>query len=278
MKKISRTSIDVLILNHNKREDLRVVLDGVKKQTIKPKNIIVVDNNSSDGSVEMVESEYPEVKVIKLNRNFGCCAGYNRGFEEVESDLVAVLDNDVVIERDYLEIAVKKFAEVSDNVGIISSHTIERGAEKHGRKTEYWDSFNGAGWVARKEVIKRTSFDERFFVYVNERDLGAKVLNRGYKILYYPKLKLLHKKDAFRKETKEQFYYMTRNRYWLIFKYYPLKDAIYHFFRFSTKRFIKSVNERKFFQFWGGFFSALMGLKYCIENREPCKDINKYNY
>src|SRR5438552_5859488 len=95
----------VVIVNwdgmHLLSECLPSVIDAVNYAGGKHE-ILIVDNGSTDGSVEFLKQRFPEVRVLALNHNYGFGGGNNRGVEEVHTDIVVFLNNDMVVDRDFL--------------------------------------------------------------------------------------------------------------------------------------------------------------------------------
>src|SRR4051812_28555359 len=99
----------VIVPNWNGAKDLPACLDSLTKQTLKP-HIIVVDNGSVDGSVELVEKEYPAIELIKHDRNKGFAGGVNPGFKraiELGVPYAAAFNNDAVADERWLQHLVK---------------------------------------------------------------------------------------------------------------------------------------------------------------------------
>src|SRR5579884_1068692 len=95
----------VIVPNWNGLDSLKDCLDSLQSQTLKP-HIIVVDNGSDDGSVELVEKEYPRIELIRHDRNKGYAGGVNPGFRraiELKADYAAPFNNDAVADRHWLE-------------------------------------------------------------------------------------------------------------------------------------------------------------------------------
>ena len=100
--------VSINILSFNRHDELRVTLTKVYEQDYKNIEVIVVDNASSDGSPEMVEKEFPHVKLLKLDKNIGV-AGWNEGLKAAKGKYVLVLDDDCFIEKNALKKAIEEF-------------------------------------------------------------------------------------------------------------------------------------------------------------------------
>ena len=90
-------------LNYNGRELLDVILPSLAAQTYPHLTVIVLDNGSSDGSAAYLRERWPHVRVVALPENVGVAAALNRGLETVETELVALLNNDIELEPRWLE-------------------------------------------------------------------------------------------------------------------------------------------------------------------------------
>jgi GT2 family glycosyltransferase len=105
------SSVSVVVLNYNKMEDLRRNLAALRLQTVAPYEIIVVDNNSSDDSVEMVKRCFPEVTIFEMEFNSGVSAGRNFGYKRAGGDIIVSLDDDSVCPPDTIEKTIALFHE-----------------------------------------------------------------------------------------------------------------------------------------------------------------------
>ena len=96
----------VIIPNWNGLTLLRPCLDSLKVQTLTNHEVIVVDNGSTDGSIDALKSEYPEVRVLALSVNKGYSGGCNTGIRAARADIVVVLNNDVEVDPGWLQALV----------------------------------------------------------------------------------------------------------------------------------------------------------------------------
>ncbi len=177
--------VTVNILSFNRINDLRNTLQKVYEQDYKNIEVIVVDNASTDGSPEMVEKEFPEVKLIRSGKNIGI-AGWNKGFEAAKGEYVLVLDDDSYPENKTIEAGVNLI--LSDKkIAVVGFNVYNLSIKQSQTSTYTFDyiEFVGCGALLIKEVfVKVGGFDENIFIYAHERDYSVRILNAGYKIKY----------------------------------------------------------------------------------------------
>ena len=116
--------VSVIIPNYNGKGFLKPCLDALRKQTVTAEEIILVDNGSIDGSLELVESMYPEVQIISLTGNKGFAEAVNQGVIRSKGSLVAVLNNDTVADSIWLEAASSYLLE-NPEVGFCASKIVK---------------------------------------------------------------------------------------------------------------------------------------------------------
>ena len=113
----------VIILNYNKKNDVLECIDSIYKQDYREFVVIVVDNASTDGSVESVRTSYPEVHLIRNKVNLGAVAGRNIGWrfaeENFDYEYLLFLDNDVILSSDFISKLITLFTN-NTNIGIAS--------------------------------------------------------------------------------------------------------------------------------------------------------------
>ena len=191
-----------MISTWNKREDLRENLDALRAQTRPFAEIVVVDNASEDGTAAMVAERYPEVRLLVMpHSRYGACETFNIGFKAARTPLVAILDDDVVLPPEWLEQHRRappgRAADDRDRLdrGRRARHARGLPALARGRPRalhEHLPRLRQPG--ARGGAARRPGgYDERLFIYGNERDLTCRLLNLGYRVLQYPAVRAFHK-------------------------------------------------------------------------------------
>ncbi|ABZ83338.1 glycosyl transferase, family 2 [Heliomicrobium modesticaldum Ice1] len=110
--------VSVVILNWNRRNDLKEGLTRLREQPYRPLEIIVVDNGSTDDSVAMVRAEFPEVRLIETGKNLGV-EGYNAGFRQARGEYVLILDDDSFPAYDAITRMVSRF-QADPRLGVVA--------------------------------------------------------------------------------------------------------------------------------------------------------------
>lgn len=271
----SKTKISTITLSWNARKDLKELLRCVEDQSMKPDEVLVVDNASSDDTADMIKKEFPFVRFIQLDRNYGYAAGYNKAFQAVspDADYVIVLDQDVLIDNDHIKKVVERFLKEPESTIIIAGDIEEPLIKTLAIKEGYTTDFHGSCYAYRNRHREQIKFCEEFFGYNNETDLSSRLLNRGFRILFLPSWKVKHKKDTTR-ITPFTTYYMTRNSIWHFWRNGYLLDAMLGSFIMAAVFYSKASRNRTLPAYFSGLFDAFRGMAFCIRTREPSKYVS----
>lgn len=216
----------VIILNWNGAQMLRRYLPSVVANTTLPDSeIIVADNGSTDESLDVIEKEFPSVKTIVLDRNYGFAEGYNRAIEQVNSEYVVLLNSDVETPEKWLEPLVNYMEAHPDVAAVqpkIHSWTKRSFFEHAGAaggflnalgypycrgrvlwhveedKGQYDTEINihwtsGACMCTRTRIYKELGgLDAAFFAHMEEIDLCWRMRNAGYRLVCVPQSTVYH--------------------------------------------------------------------------------------
>ncbi len=238
--------ISVVIPNWNGERFLRGCLQSLREQTFKAFEVILVDNASTDGSLALVEREFPEVKVVKLDRNLGLTGGANAGIKAAQGEVIALLNNDAEAHPNWLESlwdALQRHPEAGmaaskillyDRRGIINSagdfYRIDgvpgnRGVweEDKGQydREEYVFGACGGAAAYRKAMLEEIGlFDEDMFMYCEDVDLAWRAQIAGYRCIYTPEAVAYHRLSATGGGRLASFY-NGRNFIYVLAKDYP---------------------------------------------------------
>lgn len=240
--------LSVVILSYNTKQLLKQCLDSVFKSKgfdTKELDVIIVDNNSSDGSIGLVNKKFTQAKLIKNEKNIGFSAGNNIGIKDSRGKYVLLLNSDAVVYPETL-ISMIRMIEKDGQIGagtcrleLLDGHLDPAchrgfptpwnafcyfvGLEKlfprsrlFGGYHQGWknpieihevDVISGAFFLVRREVIDKVGLlDERFFIYGEDIDWCYRIKQAGYKIIFNPRVKALHfKKQSGRAHTSDTF-------------------------------------------------------------------------
>ena len=277
--------VTVNILSFNRKNELRNTLQKVYEQDYKNIEVIVVDNASTDGSPEMVEKEFPEVKLIRLKKNIGI-AGWNKGFEAAKGEYVLVLDDDSYPLNETISKAIQRMNE-DKSIGIVACDIFN--TSMNFSETENWPenpySFVGCGALIEKRRLNIVGyFDENIFIYLNELDLTARFLNAGFKVVFSNDCKIIHA-QSFASRGKARNPFASRYRFEHFFwsmSYFLLTKFSAPYVYFSTfkwlvNRFLITVKYGFWTSFFSGLFKIISNLGLLMKKRKPLKrEVQKF--
>ena len=223
--------LSIVIVNYNVKHRLRECLQSIYGNTKKISfEVTVVDNNSSDGSVDMVKSEFPEVKLIENCKNLGFAKATNQGLKENRGRYILLLNPDTIVLPDALDKMVE-FLEVNSHAGalgckllypdgslqrscrsfptLITAFFENTGLEKFFPRNKlvakyrmgYWDYDDirevdqpmGSALMISRKVFERVGFlDEQFYMFFEEVDWCFRAKKRGWKIYFTPRAEIVH--------------------------------------------------------------------------------------
>ena len=242
-----KPKISVIIVNWNGKHHLQECLDSLSKQTFKDFETILVDNGSTDGSVEFTKHNFPDIKLIKLKQNEGFCKGNNIGFQNASGEFVALLNNDTKADKYWLQ-ELCSVIEQDFQTGICAScmadyfnpeiiDTAGDGYDICGvgfkigngllvsdyqKKRYVFGACAGAALYRRSMLVKIGFFDEDFFAMGEDIDLSFRARLAGYKCIYVPKAVVYHKvNQTIGAGTDFLIYHARRNVEYTYFKNMP---------------------------------------------------------
>ena len=223
---MEKPSVTVIVLNWNGKDLTIECLESLKQINYSNFNILIVDNGSTDGSVELLKEKFPEVSILVLEKNLGYASGNNRGFASLEPDppeFVIFLNNDTIVDKNFIEPLVrqllthKKASQTVPKIyyekypkliwyagGIVNLWTgsiyhlgirqYDGPAYSKTHKTKY---ATGCCFCMRYEEFKEFGgFDEAFPMYSEDVDLSLWIRAAGKQVWFVPDSKIWHKVSA----------------------------------------------------------------------------------
>jgi len=242
--------VSVIIVNWNGREYLPACLDSLREQTCEDFETIVVDNGSQDGSLELLQTDYPWVRVVALPKNTGFSGGNNAGYEVSRGEYIVALNNDTRVERSWLAELIAPAQEQTD-IGMVSSRVcswddpdlidslgvaicpdgMSRGSRRLARfsgltlnKIEEILLPSACAALYRRAMIEETGFfDEDFFAYCEDTDLGLRGRLAGWRAVLARDAVVLHRySKSGGTFSPFKLYLVERNHFWVALKCFPL--------------------------------------------------------
>ena len=297
-----RSGVTAVVSTWNKRADLRENLLALEAQTLPFDEIVVVDNHSGDGTVEMVAREFPRVRLIVMpHSRYGACETFNVGFASATTAYTAILDDDIVMQPQWVEKALARLEAEPPTTAVLSTQVVEPGTPRSYLESplvnseRYMSTFRGCASLAKTRALREAEwYDVNHFIYGNERDLTCRLLNLGYRVLQYPGTGVFHKTPFGIKMGKRSLYYHARNAWLTMFKYAPARDLLRLPWLVLTKVVLRgeareasgSVTDatgtigigRSIKETPGAWWvlvkasaSVVANIPYCLKRRRPCR-------
>lgn len=252
--------IAVVIPNWNGKDRLKNCLDAVSSQTLKPL-IIVVDNGSTDGSLEYIEKNYPKVDIVRHLDNLGFAGGVNSGIKRAKKlgmTYIALLNNDAIPDNNWLKelygtlnsdkklgsvacLMVSGDGEKIDSTGdfyttwgLTFARQRDEPLQRALQKEDYVFGASAGAALYRIEALEDVGmFDEDFFAYYEDTDLNFRLQLAGWRSKYNPRAVVLHEKGSTSSKIKGFTTFQTfKNLPLLFWKNVPLKLLPKMFVRF----------------------------------------------
>lgn len=288
--------VTIVIPNYNGKHFMQPCLQSLENQTSSDFEILVVDNHSTDGSLEYLAEFYPNIRVIALDENYGFSRAVNEGIRSSHTPYVILLNNDTTVDEHYVEAMIQSI-EKSPRIFSVSSKMIQmyhpdlidsagdlytlvgwgvcrgtgRPISNYTKPDRIFTACAGAA-IYRKSVFEQIGyFDESHFAYLEDIDIGYRAKIFGYINTYCPKALVYHvgsgtsgsKYNSFKVKLS------ARNNVWLIYKNMPLFQRFINFIPLTAGFLVKTF----FFQKIGFGKDYLDGLREGIANRKQCNRV-----
>jgi GT2 family glycosyltransferase len=256
-------------------------LAALLRQTYPDREVIVVDNGSSDGSIALVRERFSEVSIVELPRNSGFTGGNTEGLKIGSGDFIALINNDAWADERWLEQLLAPML-ADSSIGICASKVIIDGTNQidstgdgvttagvgfnrgHGEDLTHYGSVGrviaacAAGCLYRRKMIDDIGFlDDDFFLYDEDVDLSFRAQLTGWKCVYVPDAVVYHKGNATAGRLSDtHVYYHARNLEFVWIKNMPLGLMI----RFAHHKIVQEIGSFCYLCLrhgkWRAFFRA----------------------
>ena len=256
------TLVSAVIVNYNGKDIIIKAIETLKRQSYKQIEILVVDNNSTDGSPALIKGKYKEVVLIQNKENLGYC-GINAAIHKCKGKYIFFTNNDIALDKNCIRNLVNAI-EHDKNIGIASpkvvnyfnnnlksagtwvSRSFYNGHFKSSKDFRKQIPYNGIGLI-RKSIVDKFGylFDEDYFTYAEDLDLGLRVRLLGYYVMHIPEAVLYHMHElTLGKSRKYKLtYLMERNLLATFIKLLPVKNIILFLPYVIAMRFIGALKD-----------------------------------
>lgn len=289
--------VAVVILNWNGIDFLKKFLPGVLEHTYineRQVDVIVVDNASTDGSIEFLRNEFPRLQIIQLSKNYGFAKGYDLALKKIRARYFVLLNSDVETPKEWLE-PLYSFMEKNTDVAVTMPkikwqidksyfeyagagggfmdkfgytfcqgrifNTLEKDNGQYDKLREiFWAS--GACFMIRSVVyFKAGGLDHRFFAHMEEIDLCWRIHRIGYKVVYIPRSEVYHVGGGTLPSTSPLKTFLNfRNNLVLLYKNLPSKNLFFRILQRLILDFVAALhliskgNMRSFFSVFKAYW------------------------
>ena len=242
--------LSIVIVTFNSSEFIMPCLDSIfNNQDYKYFEVILIDNGSTDNTVSLVKSNYPQVRLITNKENQGASKARNQGIEVSGGRWVLTLDCDVYLEKDFLNRLMTLAEKREESIGLFQPKILRADkktiyscgiylskllsrfydigqdkvdSQKFNTQKYIFGACSAAALYRTKmlEDLKEKTgyFDERFFFLVEDVDLAWRAYKKGYKTVYVPEAVCYHSGNSSNTNLKFRQYLCFRNRYYTIMK------------------------------------------------------------
>jgi hypothetical protein len=279
-------------------------LNSLEKQTVPEYSIIVVDNGSSDGSLELVRESFSAVKIIALEKNYGFAIGNNIALKEVSTEYVALLNNDAMPDNYWLAnligalknhpdagFAASKMlfyhnSDQIDRAGDVfttAGTALLRGRGKTSKaynKKEYVFGACAGAALYRTDMLREIGFfDEDFFLLYEDVDLSFRAQLRGYRCIYVPEAVVYHVgSGSIGDDTPTSVYYSHRNLEWVYIQNMPdvlIKKTILAHLIYDLAALIFFASKGRGGIYLKAKWDAIKGIRKTLKKRRKIQENKK---
>jgi len=270
--------VSIIIVNYNGKTFLKDCLESIKSSEASYEEIIIVDNASKDGSADYIKKEFPHVKLIALDKNYGFALANNIGGEAAAGEYLVFLNNDTVVTPGWLD-ALLRVVSSDPSVGAAGSKLLLYHRPERVNSAGANITFNGGGYdigfmdidsdkyntpgprggvcaaammVRKNEFLSIGGFDPMYFMYLEDVDLCWRYWLSGYRVLYVPESVVYHRFGGTTGSDRHaplRVFYGARNSMFNVLKNYELQSI----------PFPLAFN---IIHHAGKFFALLIGLKF----------------
>ena len=276
--------VSFVVVTWNRRDRLAGCLRSVRSQDYPNREILVVDNGSTDGTQALAAADFPEVRLIRSPENLGVAGGRNLGIGAAAGDYLILIDDDAPFEGcDVVEQTLARF-EREPAVGAIAfAIRTNRSGEVHRKSVPRRDKrmvpgdfpcsyFCGAGFALRRSALPPTEpFWAPLFYAAEELDASFRLLDRGYEIIYTDAIRVTHRECPTGRPSGQWVYHHARNRCWVALRNLPIPQALSTTLAWWLFTGWIAIQEGHKAQWLRGIADAVRGMPAAIATRQALR-------
>lgn len=290
-----KKELTIIIVTYNSQA---VIAQCLQNLDHKKYDILVIDNASSDNSCDIINRDFPKVKLIKLEKNIGYGRGNNVGLHATKTDFALILNPDAIIKSQDIELVLKAMKK-HDDIAIASTgsyswrrrnsknFTIKVG-KKYAKKRQYGDGYlqnflGGHAIFMRMKIFKKIGFfDEEIFMFTEDNEICQRAIENGYKNIIVPQAKSFHLSGKSSGKTLSVIYRRFWHLGWSKSRYKTMRKNKINMIRSTSRLIFKHSFESIFYllqfnveksvsklAFANGCFAYLIGLKAFKKDGNP---------
>jgi GT2 family glycosyltransferase len=276
----------VIVVYYKRRDTIEKCLDSIFQQDYMELEVIVVDNHAQGDLRQITQARGYEVNLIEPCENLGACGGRNAGIRAAHGEILVFLDDDVSFASAFeLSKIVRAFDRRPDAHVLAFRICDPETGEIRQREwchTRPWQEFRdtsfetiwfGEGASAfRQQVFAACGhYYEPLFYGAEGHDLVLRLLDRGFRMVYAPEIRVSHWASEKGRTAARQYYYYTRNFIWMAVKDYPLWDGLIFLVPKILMMLYFSWRSSTYRPFFGGMWDGLKGLRRIWPDRRPVR-------
>ena len=273
--------VSVVIVTFNRKIELTRALRSVFRQSYLNKEVIVVDNASTDETTDMIKKDFPQVKLLKLDYNMGCPEGRNVAIRHCKGDFIFFLDDDAWYEDPgFISMVMSRFRELPEEVVVIMPEIMEWDESRWRKRIKITDerelyTFSGGVSAVRKRVFNDIGDFPSTVYGAEEKYLSIKMFEKGLRIFFLPQL-LVHHKPSIIRDRGQIIYYKVRNDLAWVWTFCPRWLLLPHMILKWFTWFIFSIQKKVVLNAVRGFFVGIIVGKDIIRKERNSIDTITY--
>jgi len=276
--------VSYIVITMNRPHDLAVCLESLRRQTFPSFEIIVVDNCSTDDTLEILARDFADVRVVALKENRGVSGGRNAGVEQSRGDICIFIDDDAwfpdpqagektvaYFDRDPSLVCVAYTIHAS-MTGIEEMKSIPRRDKKRISEDYETTYFCGAGFALRRQPFVDVGMFWEPLVYGSQEiDVSYRFLEKDLRLVHSASIVVKHKSSPIARPSGQWVYFNTRDRPWVAFRNLPWGAVLTTTLLWWLNTFWVACKGRQLDRFWSGLRDSVAGFRIVLKDRKPIK-------